>query len=452
MLAALCLAMVFALCLSSYISLCYTSLKMSTRNMMSSHSVELAEAGLEQALYAENNDDWAAWTVGGGNATMTLTGFTFENGATGQVFLTVQNYATSSPTFISEAEVTLSDGTVLKRQLETTGSLAPSFVNAVGATTGRVRFHAGGTLDSYDSSLGTYASQTPGYSAVVLSQSTSSFPGVRLNTANVDGYVVGVSSNPVSYSTGATILGPNTPNTEEIDPSRILTESQPNQPQYTENVPNTATPIAINLSGTQSMTLGSNAANAPMAYYVYQDLVLAGNSVLNIQGPVIIVAYANVSITDQAQIVIATTDKTTGGGPNVSLELHVSYGNMSIGGGGIVNNTLSPERLLVMSTWNQLGTLSMSTTTPFYGVMDFPSNSLSIMGSPTIYGALVASSITFWGSPSIHYDVHLQSGSPLVNGSPGFAGPLFNAFESATSGSKAIQPMTISNVVEVAAN
>ena len=54
MLAALCLAMVFALCLSSYIALCYTSLKMSTRNLMGSHCIELAETGLEQgALFAE---------------------------------------------------------------------------------------------------------------------------------------------------------------------------------------------------------------------------------------------------------------------------------------------------------------------------------------------------------------------------------------------------------------
>src|ERR1022692_4472697 len=91
MLAALCLAMVFALCLSSYIALCYTSLTMSTRNLMSSHAIELAEAGLEQELYAQNNSDWnpAHWTTSSGTATGTLTVFTFENGATGTINLTV---------------------------------------------------------------------------------------------------------------------------------------------------------------------------------------------------------------------------------------------------------------------------------------------------------------------------------------------------------------------------
>ena len=68
MLAALCLAMVFALSLSSYIALCYTSLNMSTRNIAVSHSTELAETGVEQAIYALNNNDWTNWTLSGSTA------------------------------------------------------------------------------------------------------------------------------------------------------------------------------------------------------------------------------------------------------------------------------------------------------------------------------------------------------------------------------------------------
>ena len=60
-LAALCLAMVFAISLSSYLALCYVSLNMSTRSVMSSHCIELAEAGIEQALYEQNNDS-ANWS------------------------------------------------------------------------------------------------------------------------------------------------------------------------------------------------------------------------------------------------------------------------------------------------------------------------------------------------------------------------------------------------------
>ena len=62
MLAALCLAMVFAISLSSYIALCYVSLATSTRNVANEHSLELAEAGVEQALYYDNNS-LSGWTV-----------------------------------------------------------------------------------------------------------------------------------------------------------------------------------------------------------------------------------------------------------------------------------------------------------------------------------------------------------------------------------------------------
>jgi len=111
MLAALCLAMVFALCLTSFVALAYTSLTMSTRNVLSTHGVELAEAGLENALYSENFGDWttASWTSTGGGSgkTTTLTGFTFENGATGSVTLNVSNYASSTPLITSEAPVSV---------------------------------------------------------------------------------------------------------------------------------------------------------------------------------------------------------------------------------------------------------------------------------------------------------------------------------------------------------
>ena len=68
MLAALCLAMVFALCLSSFIALAYTSLTMSSRNVMSSHSIEIAEAGIEDSLYLVNSSGWSAWPMQGGRS------------------------------------------------------------------------------------------------------------------------------------------------------------------------------------------------------------------------------------------------------------------------------------------------------------------------------------------------------------------------------------------------
>ena len=47
MLAALCLASVFAVSLSSYMTLCYTTLNVSNKNLGTSRGIELAEAGIQ---------------------------------------------------------------------------------------------------------------------------------------------------------------------------------------------------------------------------------------------------------------------------------------------------------------------------------------------------------------------------------------------------------------------
>ena len=79
MLAALCLAMVFAISLSSYIALCFTSLAMSTRNVVNDHCLELAESGVEQALYASNGNAlgvssaMTGWTSSPGSLVTTVT-------------------------------------------------------------------------------------------------------------------------------------------------------------------------------------------------------------------------------------------------------------------------------------------------------------------------------------------------------------------------------------------
>ena len=81
MLAALCFAAVFALCLSSYVTMCYYSLNISNHNLGSSHAIELAETGLEDALWAVNNNSWSGWTLSGGNATLTESGsgYNYDN-------------------------------------------------------------------------------------------------------------------------------------------------------------------------------------------------------------------------------------------------------------------------------------------------------------------------------------------------------------------------------------
>ena len=455
MLAALCLAMVFAISLSSYIALCYTSLVASTRSVLAEHSLEMAEAGIEQALYAENSGDWSLWTLAGGNATANLTmtaaglaptsgtpaALNFGNGATGTVTITVSNYQTSARTITSQGIMLMPNGSgsnpgavvTVSRTLTFSGASpgasgsAPLFVNAVAATSGRVRFRAAGALDSYNSnpSPGVYASynpSAPGFSAVVVSQDVgSSTSTVSLGNATVKGFASGFSSyspgttNWLSYA-NAQLVGASTPSSTSIDSGRILTTPVPYQPLFPENLPtshvNTSLPASCTTGGNYlnlpGGTIGSSSDTSPQIYDT-NGITLTGGAPVYVNGPVVLIVYGNILISGTGGIVLAT--------PNASLTIFEESGSVNLGGNGITNlNSLGttgvpplPKRVALVGTNDTYGTVVLSQTLPFYGVMYFPYMRTSVVGSVTIYGSIVGYSVSFQGSPSLHYDLALRS-------------------------------------------
>jgi len=397
MLAALCFAAVFALCLSSYVTMCYYSLNISNHNLGSSHAIELAETGLEDALWAVNNNSWSGWTLSGGNATLTESGsgYNYDNNVTGSVQLTVTGYNTGAPAIASVATLTLSDGATISRTISNgAGGLAtvvaPEFINAVGALGGKVKFKSAGTVDSYDSRLGAYASQTPGSSAVIVSTDATANINVQLNNLTLNGYAVTGANATTSYASGATVT-----------PANILTNINPNQPVYPENYPAYQNLIS---SISSSTSLGTPNAATPTVYYLWGDITLSSGATLTINGPVILVVYGNVSISGTGQIVI-TSDASH---LTSSLELHAE-GGVSIGGNGINNRTLLPKRLALLGSYSSGYAQTVSTTVAFYGVMYFPTDTLTISSALTAYGSIVAKSVTFDVSPVIHYDVALRT-------------------------------------------
>ena len=124
LLAALCFAAVLALVLGSYLAVCDTAMQLSNRTLEGERSAQLAEAGFEQALWALNNNNWSGWTTNSsGTATKTITGFSYEDGSTGSIILTITNYAASpgtSRTLTTQGVVTLSNVSVPSRPCTTT--------------------------------------------------------------------------------------------------------------------------------------------------------------------------------------------------------------------------------------------------------------------------------------------------------------------------------------------
>ena len=402
MLAALCFSTVMAIALASYLTLCYRTLELSTRSLQGTQSIELAETGMEEALWALNKNDWTSWTIVGTTATRTISGFTFDNNVTGRVELTVTSYngTAGTRTVTVRGVTTDSDNQTMTRTLTSTSAQAPLFVNALAGTSSTVTFASGGTVDSYDSTLGTYASQTPGFSAVIASDAAATTAAtVGLVNAQVKGYVASQFSSGPSYSSSARLLGPTTPGTTKIDTSRISTS--PYQPVFTiKTITGTGTTLGTPAGGSTT-TLGSPSDTSPRIYYS-TGLNLTSTTKIVIDGPVRLVVSGSfyVGLNGGTPSIEVTTNGT--------LEVFAA-GDIAIYGNGMNNLTRDPSRMVIYGT-NTLTVPDMSTTVPYYGAIYTPNGNFTVAGNAVIYGSVVAKKLSFTGSaPVIHYDVNLRN-------------------------------------------
>ncbi len=400
LLAALCFATVLAISLGSYLTLCYRELALSARSVQGTRSLELAETGMEEALWALNKNDWSTWTISGTTASKTISDFNFGGGVTGDVAVTIASYngtaGTRSVTVVGTT--TTADGQRISRTLTSSSVPAALAVNAVAATNGTISFSSGGTVDSYDSAIGKYSSQTPGYSAILASALSSTSATVQLTNAQVKGYAATLYSAGPSYSTSAKLIGPTTPDTTRIDASRISTS--PYQPVFTiKTVTGTGSTLSNPTAGS-STTLGSPTDTSPAIYYS-TGLNLTSTTKITINGPVRIVVSGSFYI------------GLNGGTPSIELTTNgtlevFAASDIAIYGNGIKNPSEDPKRVIIYGT-NTLTAPDINTTVPFHGVIYTPNGQFNVLGNSAIYGALVAKKVVFSGSaPAVHYDVNLR--------------------------------------------
>ncbi len=468
MLTALCLAMVFAIALSSYLALCFTSMATSTRSVVYTHCTELAEAGVEQALYALNTPDWSSWSFSNGNSyismAMTSTNglvstssnpsslFNYGNGATGVVNITVLNYTPTNPsafpTIQAQAVITLPNGysgnggsvATISKTLTFGGSsnatgtaIAPVFSNAIATTSSTISFGTGGTVDSYNSgtagSYQNYSAAGASWSAVLMSGNiTSTTATVRINNATIHGFVSGynaqspTSTNWFSYSMGAKLVGSTTPASTSIDSTRMLTSPVPYQLLPSERIP-TGPAIASlgNIGTTMSLPRTVDVTNGLSPPYVYSCTGISLTSAtLTITAPVVLeVSTAiGVLINSTGQIVISNVGYPATAVPGLTIINDV--GSVFIGGGGILSQAAVPlaKRVALLGTGNtsMFNSVLITTNTPFYGVVYFPylhvtiGSASNLAGYPQFYGSVIGSALIFGSAnPTFHYDLALRS-------------------------------------------
>jgi hypothetical protein len=440
---AMLLCAIIGISIVSYINVGRSSLTMSNRSLYNNGAMNLAENGLEEAMYSVNKlvadstysftgDGWTA--VGTSDMRRKWTGTAFDQNATGEVRVYIYNY-NGTPKIISRSLVSLggqasaavekwievqlrktskfANGLVAKDSIRFSGNNASvdSWNSKLYPSTG-TDTDGDGTVDALDTDAngdGVTDASIP-YSAGVRRDNGSvgsvsvSVDAVLVQNADIWGYAATGGALPSVGSNG--LVGPFGTATGTMDMSRVSTDFSASFDPVT--APTTGTTIAAIGNGDLPTSLGTAGATTTLRL---PSISSSGNSskVLTIRGNTTLVLTASagasaINMTGQSSIYIE---------PGATLTIYTE-GDVSIGGNGVTNGgttTATANQPSSFQIWGTRTSGTQSVSIAGNGVLSavayVPNGSLSINGNGDVMGSFVANDINVTGNASFHYDESL---------------------------------------------
>ncbi len=429
---AMLLCAVIGLSIVSYLNLGRTGMEISNRALYNNGAMNLAENGLEQAMYSINKKIsdptyvWAdhGWTIQGTAARQKWNDYDFGQGARGMVRAYVYDYAAgAAPRIIARSTVTVGgrSSQAIEKWIEVQLRRTSKFANGLVAKE-TINFSGNSaSVDSWnsdpDNNSGTAAIP---YSAAVKNSNGSvgsisvAVNAVGVNNADIWGYASTGGALPVVGNNG--LVGPFGTAKGKMDMTRVATD-------FTASFDAVATPATgttISAIGNTDlpMTLGT-AGVATELRIPSIDASGGATQVLTILGDVTLIVTAPagspaIGLTGQSSIAIA---------PGGSLKIYTE-GNITVTGGGVANGGTTAGTINQPVNFKIWGT-STSTTTDqtisvkgngvLSGVVYAPNAEVTIVGDTSVMGSIVAERIRVTGNAEFHYDESLAnfgSGNP----------------------------------------
>ncbi|PTY06298.1 hypothetical protein DB347_12745 [Opitutaceae bacterium EW11] len=465
---ALIVAMLFTLILAAligtYYSLSLNSYRLTTRAFHATSAMNVAELGVEEAMWSVNNvvdqlnsgtgADYSKaysskyWSWDGSTPFATMTDVALGGTAGTSVRVMVANQGSSKPIIVSRGVIDLPGNTSVEKWVEVTLSRSSRYKNGLLGRDGIDFDGKNPVCDSWDSSVDpsgsgkAYSSYQDAYNADLakFGESKTSKDGLADHqyvhdkcpiattsiTAQitVDGATVFGSASVAADSTSAVNVGPQgaigpygTADGEQF-PGSVSTDYKDNidLPVTPTPLPAATNPVPTTFDNT------STTADSP-------QIVVINSGISNSTGPITVKKNTHIVL------VIAVSDNKTALNltknsgiileEGASLDIYTA-GDVSIAGLGIANNsgatgTLgSPSSLRIFGTStktsNPWQNISVSGNGSLSAVVDAP-NALVTMsgggsGTQDVLGAYIGRKINIAGNSRFHYDEALAKGDP----------------------------------------
>jgi hypothetical protein len=387
-----------ALVLGSYLALSRTTLKVAHRTFFANDAANLAEAGLEEALYCFNlmaggtatATAWSGWTISGANAMRTLTPFNRDQNAIGVTKVYVKGYdgTDATPYIVSQAVVTPFDGgaPIVRTVHVTVRRNSPTVRAAVVALNG-LTMSSGTTADSFisnptASAIGPWLAYTSllaraNTSVIVLGGAITAGSGaIRGNLYLGTGVTAPAASSvtgTITTNYSATFPLPTYPTAATVSQSYNL---------------NSSIPVTLPL-------VGDVAASDGRYYYFCTNTTIATLTIGT--GKNVTLCGANTGMTSGLAIQAYAT-----------CEIYMD-GTLTLTGGNDINNVSWAGALKIFTS--TAGTCSIGNKSQLVGCLHAPNAALTLSGnnsSSMVVGYFIAKTINAAGTMDFHYDESLQ--------------------------------------------
>lgn len=424
---AMILCAVIGISLTSYLNLSRTGMTISNRALYNNAAMNLAENGLEQAIYAINKKvsdasySWSdhGWTpVGTANARQEWSGYTFDQNARGAVRAYVTDYnGGAAPRIVTRSRVTLGNGRMIEKWIEVRLRKTSKFANGLVARNGILFNGNNASVDSWNSD----PDNDPGTAAVAYSSTSRRDSGsvgsisvavnaVSINNADIWGYAATGGPLPSVGSNGR--VGPFGTASGTLDMTHVSTDFaasfDPMTPPTTYAYTSYGSGGVIN--NDESLPRATDPISADGFYYISADSISFNNKVLTITDKVVL------------KLTNTSTAIDIGGGSGElrvqsGAELHVfTAGDIKIAGNGVMNGGTTnatanqPVKCQFYGTKTSgVQNIQIAGNGVLSAVVYAPQGSVKINGNGDVAGSVVANDITVVGNATFHYDESLAN-------------------------------------------
>lgn len=430
---ALILCAIIGVSLVSYLKLGRTSMVIANRALYSNAAMNLAENGLEEAMYAINKKvanssyDWGAngWTtaspVPAGDARRRLpaTGtYAFDQGVTGFVRIYAYGYNGASPRVVARSTITIPGSSrPIEKWVEINLRKTSKFANGLVAKDS-IRFSGNNAyVDSFSSTKnddGSLRLVPVPYSALVkhdkgtVGSVSVSVDAVLVQNADIWGYAATGGALPSVGSNG--LVGPWGTPSGSMDMSRVSTDFSTSFDPVSP--PTTASYVLGAITSDLDLPRATDVAVSGVYYYTATEISF-NNKTLAIKKKTLVSPSSNVVIT----LTNTSSSINIGGGSGAlnietgsTLQIYAP-GDIKIAGNGAMNGgttALTANQASNLQIWGTktsgIQDIQIAGNGVLSAVVYAPQGSVKINGNGDVVGSVVANDITVVGNAQFHYD------------------------------------------------